>query len=258
MGCEAIYIGDRTLLRYLTGDPSAPYDEGTAVVVTTEGGETGSVEIRYHGAEADRPPLTGTIPAITVRPADPRVGGVFLPADAVRGLGVRLEPDHLIIDPSLHRTSAAERERIEHRLEEAGFTYVERGYRTPTGWRYAVAVLLLLALAGALIAAREAGSERVLLRISGGSATPSRTLRSLVASRAACGTVLGVSAGCVIGLLLAWPMTTSYDWDPPPRVSFETPWALIAAMAAGLPALAAVSAAVLPPRWTIRTDLPAG
>ncbi|MEU6730603.1 hypothetical protein ABZ917_43430 [Nonomuraea wenchangensis] len=63
------------------------------------------------------------------------------------------------------------------------------------------------------------------------------------------GSVPGTAAGCVIGLLLSWPMTTSVGWDDPVRMPFETPWWLIAALAAGLPAAAALIAALpRPPR----------
>ncbi|GAA3122372.1 hypothetical protein GCM10010466_11580 [Planomonospora alba] len=248
-------IGDRALLHYLTGDPSVPYDEGTAVVVSADEEETGSVLLRYH-LPGDSPPVEKTIPAITVRPADPRMEAVFVPAKVVQDSGRRLEPERLITDPSLHRTTADEQERLDRRLGETATTYVERGFQAPTDWWYVVAGLLLIALTGALAATRAAGSERVLLRVSGRSAAPSRTLRFLVACRAAagtaCGTVLGAVAGCVIGLLLAWPLTAPIDWDPPPRVPFDTPWELIAALVVGLPVLAAAIAALTSPGQVVR------
>ncbi|MER5625123.1 hypothetical protein ABT061_29230 [Streptosporangium sp. NPDC002544] len=250
------YIGDQALLRYLTGDPSTPYDEGTAVVVTADDEEADSAQIQYTFPATNDSPSTKTIPAITVRPTDPRVGGVFIPAKVMQDLGFHLEPEQLIIDPSFHRTSAIEQERLDRRLGETAVTYLERGFQAPTDWLYFVAAVALIALAGALTAIRLAGSRRVLLRVSGGSAA---TLRSLVACRAAfsaaCGTAMGASAGCVIGLLLAWPMTAPIDWDPPPRAPFETPWTPIAILVAGLPILAAAIAALASPRWLTRLDL---
>ncbi len=250
------HIGDQALLRYLTGDPSTPYDEGTAVVVTADDEEADSARITYSFAGTDPSPSVKTIPAITVRPTDPRVGGVFIPAKVVQDLGFHLEPTQLIIDPSFHRTSAIEQERLDRRLGDTAVTYLERGFQAPPGWLYFVAVMVLIALAGALTTIRSAGSGRVLLRVGGGSTA---TLRFFVACRAAfsaaCGTATGAFAGCVIGLLLVWPMTTSIDWDPAPRVPFETPWASIAALVAGLPVLAAAIAALAGPGWLTRSDL---
>ncbi|GGK90333.1 hypothetical protein Sme01_53530 [Sphaerisporangium melleum] len=129
-----------------------------------------------------------------------------------------------------------------------------QGYQPQTSWVYVVALLILLALAGALAATRSAGSERVLRRLGGGSAVALRFLNGWRAAfRAACGTVIGLAAGCVIGLSLAWPMTTYVDWEPaPPRAPFETPWTAIAVLAAGLPVLAAAIATLAPPTWLTR------
>ncbi|GII82307.1 hypothetical protein Ssi03_02970 [Sphaerisporangium siamense] len=67
----------------------------------------------------------------------------------------------------------------------------------------------------------------------------------------ACGTVIGAAAGSTIGLLLAWPMTTSVEWEPvPSRVGFDTPWPSIAALAIGLPVLTAALAGLFPVRTT--------
>ncbi|WP_431931425.1 hypothetical protein [Nonomuraea jabiensis] len=132
--------------------------------------------------------------------------------------------------------------------------YVERGFQEPDAeWMGVVAAAIAVALASALIAGGQAGAggrtRRVLLRVRAGSPL---ALRMFAAARAGwsmlCGTALGTFAGCVIGLLLAWPMTASSDWDVLPRVSFETPWWVIAALAAGLPVLAGVIAALPRPR----------
>jgi hypothetical protein len=253
---DVTHIGDQALLRYLTGDPSTPYDEGTAVVVTADDEEADSARIRFIFAAIDRSPSIKTIPAITVRPADPRVGGVFIPAKVVQDLGFYLEPEQLTIDPSLHRTSMIEQGRLDRRLGETAVIYLERGFQAATDWLYFVAVMALIALASALATARSAGSRHILLRVSGGSAA---TLRFFVACRVAfseaCGMAMGASAGCVIGLLLVWPMTTSIDWDPPPRAPFETPWTPIALLVVGLPVLAGAIAALASPRWLTRSDL---
>ncbi|WP_405150399.1 hypothetical protein OG589_17555 [Sphaerisporangium sp. NBC_01403] len=253
---DVTHIGDQALLRYLTGDPSTPYDEGTAVVVTAGDEVADSTRIQFIFSAIDRSPSIKTIPAITVRPADPRVEGIFIPAKVAQDLGFHLEPEQLIIDPSLHRTSAIEQERLERRLDKIAVTYLERGFQAPTNWLYIVALVALIALASALTAAGSADSMRILQRVSGGSAL---TLRFFVACRAAfsaaCGTAMGASAGFVIGLLLVWPMTTPIDWDPPPRAPFETPWTPIAVLVVGLPVLAGVIAALASPRWLTRSDL---
>ncbi len=255
-------IGDQALLRYLTGDLSTPYDEDRAVVVTTKDVEVAKVTIHYDHDHSgnDESLLTKTIPAVAVKPADPLVEELFLPAKVIRDLGYHLEPEKLIIDPSIHRTSAIERERIERRLGEAAVAYVERGFQAPTGWLVLVAVMVFVALGGALamtLQATGSRSRRVLLRAGGGS---SATLRLFAACRAglgaACGTAMGAVAGCVIGLLLVWPLTASIEWEPMPRVAFDTPWPSITALVVGLPVLAAVAAGLASPRMTVRSMSP--
>jgi hypothetical protein len=181
------------------------------------------------------------------------VNEVFIPTKVIRDLGLRPEPDRLIVDPSAHRTTEAEQDRIDQRLGDGASTYVERGFQASTEWMAVVAVGVVVALGSALVAGGRAGtggrSRRVLLRVSDGSAL---ALRVFAASRAGwsmlCGTALGTAAGCVIGLLLAWPMTTSSDWEVLPRVSFQTPWWAMAALVAGLPVLAGIIAALPKPR----------
>ncbi|GAA4180449.1 hypothetical protein GCM10022252_03320 [Streptosporangium oxazolinicum] len=255
-------IGDHALLRYLTGDLTTPYDEGRAVVVTAKEGDVSTVTIHYDHdySRNDESLLTKTIPAVAVKPTDPLVEEIFLPAKVVRDLGYRLEPEKLIIDPSVHRTSAIEQERLAVRLGDSAITYVERGFQIPTEWMIFVAVAVSVALGGALAVTGRAvcpRSRRVLLRVGGGSTA---TLRLFAASRAglgaACGTTMGAAAGCVLGLLLVWPMTASIEWEPMPRVAFDTPWSSIAALVIGLPILAAAVAGLAPPGMTVRSAPP--
>jgi hypothetical protein len=243
-----LHIGDQALLGYLTSDPFTPHDEGTAVLVTSEAVGVTQVEISYHpGTRADEP-LTRTIPAITVEPADPRRSDLFVPAKVVRDLGVGLEPKLLIIDPASHRTSVAEQERLDRRLDG----YVERGFQASTGWLFFLGPMILVALAGVLAATGPVADtrwwRRVLLRVTGGSGV---RLRMYVACRtwlaAACGTTLGVAAGSVTGLLLALPKPAQIGWDSLSRWAFDAPWSPIAALVVGFPVLAAALAALLPP-----------
>jgi hypothetical protein len=246
-----LHIGDKALLSYLTGEPSTPYDEGTAVLATSEAVGVTQVEIIYHpGTPADEL-LTRTIPAITIEPADPRRSNLFVPAKVVRDLDVALEPNLLIIDPASHRTSVAEQERLDRRLGDSMDGYVERGFQASTGWLFLFGPMILVALAGVLTATGPVADtrwwRRVLLRVTGGSGV---RLRMYVACRtwlaAACGTTLGVAAGSVTGLLLALPKPAQIGWDSLPRWAFDAPWSPIAALVVGFPVLAAALAALLP------------
>lgn len=75
---------------------------------------------------------------------------------------------------------------------------------------------------------------------------------------ALCGTALGAVAGTPIGMLVIWPLTMRTSWDTPERSPFETPWALVAAMAAALPLLAAVLGGLLTPERENPRVSPAG
>ncbi|MEO3805559.1 hypothetical protein [Nonomuraea sp. B1E8] len=244
-------IGDQALLRYLTGNPATPYDEGTVVVVTPDDIQVDTVTLSY-SLPTEKEDRHKAFPAVAVRSSDPHVNEVFIPTKIVKDLGLRPEPDKLIVDPSAHRTTQAEQDRINRRLGDGEGAYVERGFQESAGWMGVVAAAIVVALGSALVAGGRAGagrSRRVLLRVGNGSVL---TLRMFAASRSGlstfCGTALGAAAGCVIGLLVAWPSTTSIDWEVPPRVSFETPWWAVAALVAGLPVLAGIIAALPRPR----------
>ncbi|GAA2324553.1 hypothetical protein GCM10010149_92440 [Nonomuraea roseoviolacea subsp. roseoviolacea] len=242
-------IGDEGLLRYLTGDPSTPYDEHTAVIVTADGTDVGNVTIDYEACgNGDTSSTTKILSATAARPAAPQEEKIFLPVAAVRELGCRPEPEELLIDPSVHRTTAIEQERLDRRLGASGTTYVEQGFQAQDGWKVFAGAAIALALGAALTMTRRTPADsrpmRVLLRVGGGS-----SLRWFAACRAglvaACGTATGAAAGCVMGLQLAWPLTAPGEWESPPRVPFEPPWPAIAVLVAGLPVLVAAIAAVL-------------
>ncbi|WP_219468025.1 hypothetical protein [Nonomuraea rhizosphaerae] len=249
------FIGDQAALRYLTGNPATPFDEGTAVVITPQDIQADTVTLSYSlSFDDDMKDLSAkSIPAIAVRSADPHINEVFIPVKVIQDLNLRPEPDKLIVDPSVHRTTRAEQHRINQRLDDGETTYVERGFQEPAGWMAVVAAMIVMALGGALVAGGRAGagsrSRQVLLRRAGKDSA--LTLRMFAASRAGvsmfCGTAFGAAAGCVMGWLLAWPFTASSGWDEMPRVSFETPWWAVAALVAGLPVLAGIIAAVPKP-----------
>ncbi|MEU1735160.1 hypothetical protein [Streptosporangium sp. NPDC020145] len=238
-------FGEGELLHYLTGDPATPYDENTAVVVTSDDVKADTVTISYGPLEGADALSSRNVPAIVVRPTDPEVKELFVPAKVIRDLGHQPQLDRLIIDPSAHRTSRAEQERIDRRLGDTATTYVERGFEPSTGWRPIVAVAVVLALGAALFVGRGGPrTTRVLSRLGGGSPRLFATCR--VGIGTACGTAVGTVTGCVVGLLLAWPFTAPIEWEPVPRVSFETPWLLIAALPLVLSLLAALIAALAP------------
>lgn len=252
---EAVYwdqaIGDEKLLRYLTGDQSTPYDEGTAVVITLADVKVDSVELSYEIHENDETTTTRTVRAVIARPADPHMETIFVPSKIVQDLGYQLQPDELIVDPTLRRVTVQEQERLDDRLDDAvAATYVERGFEASTGWLPVVAAALLIALACALAAgfgmAANARQARVLRRAGNGSATAFRWFCAFRAGLSAlCGTVLGAVAGCPAGMLLLWPLTVRTTWEEPLRVPFETPWPAIVAVVVGLPLLAAALGALL-------------
>jgi hypothetical protein len=255
---QAAYIGDQALLRYLTGDPATPYDEGRVVVVSADSGiKVGAAEIWYdtpaqaaqlaiNSSSADLSdvepvyPARKPVPAIVARPADLRMDVVFIPAEIVRDLGFRVEPGQLLVDPSAHRTTPAEQDRLDALLGGTAQTYVERGYQRPATWIWVVAPLMAVAVAAAIAASRvgSASSRRIATRLG----APLRGLAACRAGlRAALGSLLGGVAGSVIGVLVAWTTTAPIDWDPPPRAPFDTPWPLIIAFALGPPVIATVA-----------------
>ncbi|GAA4527062.1 hypothetical protein [Nonomuraea ferruginea] len=252
---EAVYwdyaIGNEKLLRYITGDQSTPYDESMAVVITSAEVKVDSVELFYEINENDETATTRTVPAVITRTADPHMQTIFIPSKIVQDLGYQLQPNELIVDPTLRRVTVQEQERLDDRLDDAvAETYVERGFEASTWWMPVVAVALLIALACTLATgfgkAANARQARVLKRAGNGSATAFRWFYAFRAGLSTLyGTVLGAVAGCPAGMLLLWPLTVRITWEEPVRVPFETPWPAIVAVVVGLPLLASTLGAIL-------------
>ncbi|TYB55020.1 BCD family MFS transporter [Nonomuraea sp. PA05] len=251
---EAVYghhvIGDEKLLRYLTGDQSTPYDESTAVVVTSAGVQVDSVNLFYELHKDDETTQTKTVRAAVAKPADPYMQTIFVPAELVRDLGFQLQPAELIVDPTLHRVTAEEQQRLDDLLDDAlADIYVERGFQASTGWLLFAAAAFLAAVGCSLSSgfgvAANARQARVMRRAGNGSAA---AFRWFCASRAGlsalCGTVLGAVAGGPAGMLLLWPLTVRSAWEDPARVPFETPWPAVVVIVTGLPVLAAALGAI--------------
>ncbi|MFG3441561.1 hypothetical protein ACGF0J_30325 [Nonomuraea sp. NPDC047897] len=252
---EAVYgdqaIGDEKLLRYLTGDQSTPYDEGAAVVITSANVKVDSVRLSYEMNENDETIKSKTVRAVVARTSDPHMETIFVPSKLVRDLGYQLQPSELIIDPTLRRVTAEERQRLDDRLDDAlAEIHVERGFEASTEWVPFASAAFLAALACALASGldKEANGRqaRVMRRAGNGSAAAFRWFCACRAGLSAlCGTALGAVAGCPVGMLLLWPLTMPTTWEAPARVPFETPWPVIAAVVAGLPLLAAALGALL-------------
>ncbi len=250
---EAVYwdqaIGDEKLLRYLTGDQSTPYDEGTAVVITSASVKVDSVTLAYEIDKDDETTASKTVRAIVARTSDPHMETIFVPSKIVRDLGYQLQPSELIIDPTLHRVTAQEQQRLDDRLDDAiAETHVERGFEASIGWLPVAVAAFLAALVCALTPGfgQDANSRqaRVMTR-AGGSASAFRWFCACRAGISAlCGTVLGAVIGCPAGMLLLWPLTMRTTWEEPARVPFETPWPAITAIVIGLPLLAAALGAL--------------
>ncbi|MEU8108384.1 hypothetical protein AB0C18_32205 [Nonomuraea muscovyensis] len=254
---EAVYwdqaIGDEKLLRYLTGDQSTPYEEGTAVVITSANVKVDSVDLSYEINEInenDETMESKTVRAVVARTSDPHMETIFVPSKLVRDLGYQLQPGELIVDPTLHRVTAQEQLRLDDQLDDAlAEIHVERGFEASTGWVPFASAAFLAALACALASglgkAANGRQARVMRRAGNGSAA---AFRWFCASRAGlsalCATALGAIAGCPAGMLLLWPLTMPTTWEAPERVPFDTPWLLIAAVVAGLPLLAATLGAL--------------
>uniref|UniRef100_UPI003F4917C5 FtsX-like permease family protein n=1 Tax=Nonomuraea bangladeshensis TaxID=404385 RepID=UPI003F4917C5 len=237
-------IGDENLLRYLTGDRSTPYDEGTAVVVTSADVKVDSVTLTYEIDKDDE--NTKTIPAIVAKPSDPHMETIFLPSTIVRELGYQLRPIELIVDPTLYRVTAEDQRRLDDRLDDAvAEIYVERGFEAPLGWLPVAAAAFLIAVFCALTSGfgPDANTRQARVMRRAGD-----DFRWFCASRAGlsalCATVLGAVVGCPAGMFLLWPLTISGSWEEPVRPPFETPWPAITAVVVGLPLLAAAVAAI--------------
>ncbi|MFG1948658.1 hypothetical protein [Nonomuraea sp. NPDC048826] len=249
---EAVYwdqaIGDEKLLRYLTGDQSTPYDEGTAVVITSADVAVDSVTIHY---EIDgKLGASKTVRAIVAVTSDPHMETIFVPSKMVRDLGYQLEPTELIVDPALHRVTVREQQRLDDRLDDAvAEVRVERGFVASTGWVPVAGAAFLVALGCALTPGfgrtANARQARVMRRAGGGSASAFRWFCAARAGLSALfGTVLGAVIGCSAGMSLLWPLTMRTTWEAPVRVPFETPWPAITAVVGGLPLIAAALGAL--------------
>jgi CheY-like chemotaxis protein len=246
------FIGDEALLRYLTGDFTTPYDSGKAILIMSDAPDVDHVRIepvrrRYDIPEPLPPDLT--IPASSVEPRYPGIEGIFLPATAVGRGGFEMSPSYLIVDPSLHRTSEAELERLTARLGDDAL-YLEQGYRPSAIWRWITAAAILLSLMGAVAAASPRRSPHRPASPPPPAedpppASPRRDAAARAMLAAVCGVLIGAAAGCFIGVELRWPATISFGWEPFSRVPFTIPWRFILALLLGIPALTATVAALL-------------
>lgn len=224
-----VHIGGKALLRYLTADLAFPYDSRTIVILSQEDDGSPFIELTY--TEYGQPVRSFTLPAVTVRPPDPSTEGVFIPRGIAGGLGASLAPKQVIIDPSVHRVTPEEQERLDEALGEDRWSHVNRGSEPPIGWLIAGAVPALLALAAAVVAAGRRTGPRA----------PAAGRAWLAGT---CSALLGLAAGTVMGLALLHPWHLRARGES--STAFAFPWVPAAALLIGLPLAAALVAGLLP------------
>lgn len=188
--------------------------------------------------------VSGDSPARTIVP----------PAVAERiGLPVRTEA--FGVDRADHRVTEAEQARLDRALDsfsrDEGAVYVERGF-TESFDRITLmlgAVAAVLVFGGALIATGLASADaRPDLATLGAVGAGPRTRRLLTMGRAGfiavLGCWLGIAGGFVPGIAVTRPLTAQVEEFGAPQhgTIIDIPWALLAAIAVGLPLLAALVA----------------
>ncbi|MEU7002019.1 FtsX-like permease family protein [Nonomuraea sp. NPDC046570] len=247
---ETLPIGDQRLLRLLQGRDdqvaAAALAEGKAVVFEPELVRDGHIVVStWTIGERTDEPAELRLPAVVAAPVDPRQIGVVLPPIAVEKDGRKVVERQLYaalpsVDAnSLARELMAVNERAEVRAEK--------------GFRQEIAVMLWILLGGALVLV--VGGTLVATALATADMRPdldtlsavgarSRTRRLVVAGQAAyvagLGAVVGLVAGAVIGVALAWPLTAGTRDGSGAMVA--VPWPFVLVVVLGLPVLAALVA----------------
>ncbi|WP_433230708.1 FtsX-like permease family protein [Actinomadura formosensis] len=193
------------------------------------------------------------LPAVAAS-GDSPVRTIVPPAVAERiGLPVRTEA--FGIDRADHRVTEAEQARLDRVLDsfskDEGAVYVERGF-TKSFDEITLAlgaVAAILVFGGALIATGLASADaRPDLATLGAVGAGPRARRLLTMGRAGfiavLGCWLGIAGGLVPGIAVTRPLTAQVEEFGAPQhgTIIDIPWALLAAIAVGLPLLAALVA----------------
>ena len=268
-GAADLPIGDASLLRLLQGRPdpdaAAAFAAGKAVVFDRDLVRDGALTLdviprRKKGGER----RSITVPAVVAPAADPRHTAVaVLPPAALGDAGLTPRVRGFLLGPA-HWPAPATESRLGRDLmtiHQAAALHVERGYERdarPELWALTVAaVVVILGATFAATGLAAADMRPDLATMAAVGATP-RLRRVVVAGQAlfitGAGALVGLAAGVVAGLALAWSTAAGaagarvrYVLDgefltaiPPHTPVVEVPWPYLAIVVIGLPPLAAL------------------
>ncbi|KAB8193667.1 hypothetical protein FH608_020855 [Nonomuraea phyllanthi] len=247
-------VGDARLLAFLQGGhdarAAAALAAGQVVVFDPSLVRDGTVELRASWDDGTTPARTLRVPAVVARAGSAAQGGALVPEPVLARAGLKavervLYADEVPADPSRLDT------KVRATFGDRVFSVVQEGLDRS----HLMVMLILLAAALVLVlggtfaatglAAADMRQDLDTLSAVGG---PPLVRRLVVAAQAACvsglGALVGLAGGTVSGIALTWPLTRSSGaelLDPGPTV-IAIPWALLAWVVVGLPALAALVA----------------
>ncbi|MFI6536282.1 FtsX-like permease family protein [Nonomuraea sp. NPDC050547] len=247
-------VGDADLLALALGRRDAKAEaalaEGKAIVFHPEAVKDGRVELDFLGESGEAAPNL-SVPAVTVRPLGQMLNGALVPPSALTKAGYQVSPRSLYAAYTPADPTAFKKE-LES-LTWGADARVETGYRNDFEalfWAMAVAALVL-ALGGTFAATGLAAADmRRDLDTMSAVGAPSVTRRLVVATQAAyitlLGTVVGLGAGTVTGIALAWSELSNRSFGEEPKSmslsQIAIPWTLLAVTVIVLPVVAAMIA----------------
>lgn len=268
-GSGDLPIGDGRLLRLVQGRDdqaaAAAFAAGKAVVFDRGLVRDGTLTVAVLDEES-RTRRTVAVPAVVATAADPRHAVAVLPEAAVRAAGLTSQVRMLLVDPAERRLDVAAEVRLERELRsvhEDVFVHVERGLRRDVRpvvhVLTAVAAVVILAATFAVTGLAAADLRPDLTTMAAVGAAP-RVRRLVVAGQAlfisGAGAAVGLAAGLLAGIAAVWSLAAGPQGAqvrylvedgfltalPPHTPLLEVPWAYLAAVAIGLPLLAALVA----------------
>lgn len=260
-----VLVGDERLLRFALGRSDAAAEAalaaGKAVVFDPAQVRDGMVTLTFNPFTEGGKPVERRVPAVPALPADARQGGAVISASAVSAAGfttverylhaAHIPPDVNVLERELSAVSGIVWVEVQEDLDRT------------------TALLLSTILAGALVlvfggtfaaTGLAAADMRGDLDTMSAIGAPPRARRLVVAGQAGfiagLGALVGVIAGGVLGVALAWMYTGRTGPGPvirPDRGSFSIPgeavvsipWGFAAALLLALPLLAALLAGSL-------------
>lgn len=225
----------------------------TGAVVLVSDGSAGPVRFDRHTPDDDGPPLATTEVSAYVQPfhGTAPVSAVITPALASR-LGIPWHPVGIFVDGTMSKD-------LESRINEelsargAGFVHVERGWQGSSNQRLALLVVgitaALLVLGGTLSASLLALADAkpdfgTLMAVGAPPAVRRRVAASYAAVVGLLGSLLGAVAGFAPGIAVSYPLTRGNATGYPSHY-LDIPWTLVLGLCLGVPAVAALGAAVL-------------